>query len=211
MTRINIATNATLVAPVQAKMHVGVWRTKAKYPRRETGNTTLTQYFGTIGKFTDIVQEQMRIMEPITRTRDDFPCVIDNCNNVAEPNGFECVAHHGEKIFDDDEFHALEMAEHARREYKMQQDAENEYESMELARSTESMNEAAFEAQQYCMNEAEDDDEAYEEAYQMPCVTRGCRNLCAVSTCEECEAEQFSRLEEAASIEACANGFADEQ
>lgn len=158
MTKTSITTNATLVAPVDAKMHVGVWRKKAAYPRYDPKNTTLTQYFGKIGKFTDIVQEQMRIMEP--RTDAGFPCVTDECNNIALRGKHECrkCLDVDTRAMTDDEFFDLEMAEQARREYKMQQDAENEYESM---------NEAAFAAQQYCMNEAEDDDEGETKAYKM--------------------------------------------
>ncbi len=126
-------------------MQVGVWRTKAEYPRRETGNTTLAQYFGTI-------------MEP--RTDAGFPCITNNCNNIAVRGKFECrkCLNVDTRVLTDDEFFDLEMAEQARQEYKMQQDAENEYESM---------NEAAFAAQQYCMNEAEDDDECETKAYKM--------------------------------------------
>ena len=154
MTKTSITTNATLVAPVDAKMHVGVWRTKAKYPRRETGNTTLAQYFGTIIDSVD----RASFMEP--RTDAGFPCVTDECNNIALRGKHECrkCLDVDTRVLTDDEFFDLEMAEQARREYKMQQDAENEYESM---------NEAAFEAQQYCMNEAEDDDEGETKAYKM--------------------------------------------
>jgi predicted nucleic acid-binding Zn finger protein len=167
MTKTSITTNATLVAPVDAKMHVGVWRKKAAYPRYDPKNTTLTQYFGKIGKFTDIVQEQMRIMEP--RTDAGFPCVTDKCNNIALRGKHECRKCLGvdTRAMTDDEFDALEMAEQARREYKMEQDAENEYESSLCDRADASMNEAAFEAQQYCMNEAEDDDEGETKAYKM--------------------------------------------
>lgn len=153
MTKTSITTNATLVAPVDAKMHVGVWRKKAAYPRYDPKNTTLTQYFGKIGKFTDIVQEQMRIMEP--RTDAGFPCVTDKCNNIALRGKHECrkCLDVETRAMTDDEFFDLEMTEQARQEYKMQQDAMNEYEAM---------NEAAFAAQQ-----AENDDEGETKAYKM--------------------------------------------
>ena len=201
MVKTSISTNVTLVAPVAAKMHVGVWRKKTAYPRHETGNTTLLRYFQPIGRRDEYMAEFDR--------RGGFPCIIDYCPNVAEGFTFECRAHrhvtdlrrnypnapcaneHCHHLAETYSFMCCECIQE-----KRERAEQNELERLASIECDDDITECDDEIERtefdetkaYKMQRDAENEEAENNAFQMPCVTRGCRNLCDMIRCTDCQA-----------------------
>jgi hypothetical protein len=219
MTKTSITTNTTLVAPVAAKMHVGVWRKKTAYPRHETGNTTLLRYFQPVGRRDEYMAEfGACAIDRVDDRRGGFPCIIDYCPNLAEGSTFECSTHRhvtdlrrnypNAPCANEQCHHLAETYSFMCRECiqeKRERAEQNELERLasiecdeacaiafgdeDITEGDDELQPTEFEeTKAYKMQRDAENEEAENNAFQMPCVTRGCRNLCDMIRCTDCQA-----------------------
>jgi len=148
MTKVAAMQNSSIVKVVDAKMHVGKWMKKAPYPRTRSATTIEEQlqaqelHFQELGE--NLVKFEQSMAEQLTAVK----LMHLTLGNSIETNKLLIAQ---EKVRLEELEHLISMsgmAQQARQEYKIDQDAANEYEAM---------NEAAFAAEQDCKRQMEDD------------------------------------------------------